>query len=90
LAVFSTAFLAFTILGSHTVSNDGIGWSSWLFTACAMLRPAYMPRRGVRHLWRAARNIMECSPTCEEDPAWPGLFTLINKLKMARNALFPG
>jgi len=47
-----------------------------------MLRPVYVPLRGenTRDTLRIARNIMQRGPTCEEDPALPVLFTLIEQL----------
>ena len=47
-----------------------------------MLRPVYVPLRGedTRDNSRIARNIMQRGPTCEEDPALPVLFTLIDPL----------
>jgi hypothetical protein len=43
-----------------------------------MLRPVYVPLRGITPPSRIARNIMQRGPACEEDPALPVLFTLIN------------
>ena len=57
---------------------------------CAMLRPVYVPLRGenTRDTLRIARNIMQRGPTCEEDPALPGLFTLIGQLQKLPQAIF--
>jgi hypothetical protein len=53
-----------------------------------MLRPVYVPLRGEgshpeRARSRTARNIMQRGPPCEEDPALPVLFTLINNSENA-------
>jgi hypothetical protein len=48
-----------------------------------LFRPTYGPLRGEEtqeHLSWTARNSMERGPPCEEDPALPGLFTLIEQL----------